>query len=192
MNRKAQILHALAQMLERPHSARITTAALASQVRVSEAALYRHFASKAQMFEALIESIENDIFGLMDQIRATGSGNGTDRTGAAVVMLLSFAEQNRGLTRILTGDALVTEDERLQERINHCIDRIEAAIRQMLRDAVMAGDLPPTDDIAARASLILGFVMGRWQRFAKSGWRHAPTQHASEQMTILLGNTVRL
>ena len=192
MNRKAQILHALAQMLERPNSARITTAALASQVCVSEAALYRHFASKAQMFEALIESIENDIFGLMDQIRDAGSGNGTDRTGAAVVMLLSFAEQNRGLTRILTGDALVTEDERLQERINHCLDRIEASIRQMLRDAVMAGDLPAADDIAARASLILGFVLGRWQRFAKSGWRYAPTQHANEQMSILLGNTVRL
>src|SRR5690606_26542648 len=139
MDRKTQILHALAQMLEQPHCQRITTAALASQVRVSEAALYRHFASKAQMFEALIESIETSIFGLIDQVRAAESGNEADRTGNAVVMLLSLAEQNRGLTRILTGDALVMEDGRLQERINQCIDRMEALIRQMLRDAVNAG-----------------------------------------------------
>lgn len=101
-------------------------------------------------------------------------------------MLLVFAEENRGLIRILTGDALVLEDGRLQERINQCMDRIEASIRQSLRDAAMAGELPAVDDIAARANLILGFVIGRWQRFAKSGWRHLPTQHAQQQIAILL------
>src|SRR5690606_26308265 len=120
------------------------------------------------------------------QVRAAESGNEADRTGNAVVMLLSFAEQNRGLTRILTGDALVMEDGRLQECINQCIDRMEALIRQMLRDAVNAGDLPAADDVAARASLILGFVLGRWQRFSKSGWRHAPTQHVGQHVAILL------
>ena len=188
MDRKTQILHALARMLEQPHGQRITTAALASQIRVSEAALYRHFASKAQMFEALIESLETSIFGLIEQIRAEDSGNRADRAGTAVIRLLSFAEQNRGLVRILTGDALVVEDGRLQERINQCIDRIETSIRQMLRDAVIAGDLPMADDVAARASLILCFVLGRWQRFAKSGWRHAPTQHMDQQVAILLGH----
>src|SRR5690606_21756528 len=102
-------------------------------------------------------------------------------------MLLSFAEQNRGLVRILAGDALVMEDGRLQERINQCIDRLEASIRQMLRDAVIAGDLPVADDVAARASLMLGFVLGRWQRFVNSGWRHAPTQHMNQQVALLLG-----
>src|SRR5690606_41560678 len=107
MDRKTQILHALALMLEQPRGQRIPTAALASQVRVSEAALYRHFASKAQMFEALIESIETGIFGLIEQIRSNDFSNSADRAGTAVIMLLSFAEENRGLVRILAGDALV-------------------------------------------------------------------------------------
>src|SRR5690606_11629746 len=177
MDRKTQILHALAQMLEHPRSQRITTAALASQVRVSEAALYRHFASKAQMFEALIELIEAQVAELLFFPQDETRGH-IARTGKAVGMLLVFAEENRGLVRILTGDALVLEDGRLQERINQCMDRTEASIRQSLRDAAMAGELPAVDDIAARANLILGFVIGRWQRFAKSGWRHLPTQHA--------------
>src|SRR5690606_33992197 len=124
------------------------------------------------------------------QVRAAESGNEADRTGNAVVMLLSFAEQNRGLTRILTGDALVMEDGRLQERINQCIDRMEALIRQMLRDAVNAGDLPAADGVAARASLRRGFVLGRWPRLSQSGWRRAPTQHVRHHIAMLRGDGV--
>jgi len=186
MDRKAQILQTLAQMLEHPRGERITTAALAAQVHVSEAALYRHFASKAQMFDALIDFIETTVFRQIDEIGAAAPHSGTAQAGQAVAALLSFAEHNRGLTRLLSGDALVVEDDRLQDRMNQFTDRLEAALRQMLQQALAHGELPATDDPAARASLILNFVLGRWQRYAKSGWRHAPTEHLDQQMTILL------
>lgn len=186
MDRKAQILQTLAQMLEHPRGERVTTAALAAQVHVSEAALYRHFASKAQMFDGLIDYIETTIFRLINHIGSTDPESGAAQMRKAVVMLLSFAERNRGLTRILTGDALVIEDNRLQERVNQFIDRVEASFRQMLRNALIAGELAPNDDLAARANLILNFVLGRWHRFAKSGWRHTPTEHLDQQFAILM------
>ena len=140
--RKTQILQTLAEMLEQPHASRITTAALAARLSVSEAALYRHFASKAQMFEGLIEFIETSIFTLVNQI-AAAEPLGVTQARQTVAMLLTFSERNKGMTRVLTGDALVTEDNRLQERINHINDRIEASLRQSLRTAVTDGGLPP-------------------------------------------------
>ncbi len=186
MDRKAQILQTLAQMLEHPRGERITTAALAARIQVSEAALYRHFASKAQMFDGLIDFIETSIFRLLNQIGSADPESGAAQVRKAVVSLLSFAERNRGLTRILIGDALVVEDHRLQDRVNQFFDRVEASIKQMLRNALVAGELAPTDDLAARASLILSFVLGRWQRFAKTGWRKMPTEHLDQQIGILL------
>ncbi len=138
--RKTQILQTLAEMLEQPHASRITTAALAARLEVSEAALYRHFASKAQMFEGLIEFIETSIFTLVNQI-AMAEPYGLSQAHQTVSMLLTFSERNKGMTRVLTGDALVTEDNRLQERINHINDRIEASIKQSLRIAVTDGGL---------------------------------------------------
>ncbi|KCV60557.1 transcriptional regulator, TetR family [Bordetella bronchiseptica 99-R-0433] len=184
--RKTQILHTLAEMLEQPHAARITTSALAARMQVSEAALYRHFASKAQMFEGLIEFIETSIFTVVNQI-AVSEPYGMGQARKTVSMLLAFAERNRGITRVLTGDALVTEDNRLQERINHINDRIEASLKQCLRVAVSDGALPADANIAAHASLLTHLVLGRWLRYAQSGWRVAPTTHLEEHLRLALG-----
>lgn len=183
--RKTQILQTLAEMLEQPHAARITTAALAKRLQLSEAALYRHFASKAQMFEGLIEFIEVSLFTLVNQI-ADADRRGTMQARKTVSMLLAFSERNKGMTRVLTGDALVTEDKRLQERINHITDRIETSLKQCLRLAVTDGDLPPDTDISARASLLTHLVLGRWLRYAQSGWRVTPTRHLDEQLRVVL------
>lgn len=183
--RKTQILQTLAEMLEQPHAARITTAALAARMQVSEAALYRHFASKAQMFEGLIEFIEVSLFTLVNQITAA-EPQGVGQARKTVSMLLAFAERNKGMTRVLTGDALVTEDNRLQDRINHINDRIEASLKQCLRVAVTNGDLPSDADISARASLLTHLVLGRWLRYAQSGWRVVPTAHLDEQLRVVL------
>ncbi len=175
----------LALLLENPRGERITTAALAARLEVSEAALYRHFASKAQMFEGLIEFIENTIFTLINQI-AESEESGLGQMRKMVLMLLAFAERNPGMTRVLIGDALVTEDERLQERMNQFADRIEASLRQSLRHAVVRGELPAEEDTSARASLVMHFVLGRWLRFAKSGWKKSPSEHLEAQLAVLL------
>jgi TetR/AcrR family transcriptional regulator len=184
--KKNQILQTLAEMLEQPHAARVTTAALAARMQVSEAALYRHFASKAQMFEGLIEFIETTIFTLVNQIGAA-EPRGVEQARRMVAMLLSFSERNKGMTRVLTGDALVTEDNRLQERINQINDRIESSIRQALRNGITDGSIKSDTDVSAHASLITHFVLGRWLRYAQSGWRVAPTVHMEEQLRLALG-----
>ena len=171
--RKIQILQTLAEMLQQPKGERITTASLAARLEVSEAALYRHFASKAQMYEGLIEFIENSIFGVVNKIIAEQE-SGIKQLHALVGMLLGFAEKNPGMTRVLTGDALVFEDERLQARINQLHDRIEASIKQSLRVALTQGHDEP--DPNARANLILCYVIGRWQQYAKSGFKRTPTE----------------
>ena len=171
--RKIQILQTLAEMLQQPKGERITTASLAARLEVSEAALYRHFASKAQMFEGLIEFIESSIFGVVNKIVAEQE-SGIKQLHALVGMLLGFAEKNPGMTRVLTGDALVYEDERLQARINQLHDRIEASIKQSLRVALTQGHDEP--DPNARANLILCYVIGRWQQYAKSGFKRSPME----------------
>jgi len=184
-DRKLQILHALAEMLEAPAAEKITTAALAARLDVSEAALYRHFASKAQMFEGLIEFIEETLFGLINKITSEET-NGLKQLEAITAMLLSFAQKNRGMTRVLIGDALVHENERLQLRINQLHDRVEATFKQALRFAVSQNELPALPDPAARANLIMSFVTGRWHQFAKSGFRRDPMQYWIEQWPSLL------
>ena len=184
-DRKLQILQTLAEMLERPAAEKITTAALAARLDVSEAALYRHFASKAQMFEGLIEFIEATLFGLINKITSEET-NGLKQLEAITAMLLSFAQKNRGMTRVLIGDALVHENERLQVRINQLHDRVEATFKQALRFAVSQNELPALPDPAARANLIMSFVTGRWHQFAKSGFRRDPMQYWSEQWPSLL------
>jgi TetR/AcrR family transcriptional regulator len=183
--RKVQILQTLAAMLEHPKGEKVTTAALAAKLDVSEAALYRHFASKAQMFEGLMEFIEQTIFTLINQIEASET-SGIAQARRIVVMLLQFAEKNRGMTRVLIGDALVNENERLQERMNQFTDRLEASIKQSLKVALAAKELPDADDVAARAALILSFVIGRWQRYAKSGFRKSPTELVDAQLPLML------
>lgn len=168
--RKLQILQTLAGMLELPKPEKITTAALAEKVGVSEAALYRHFASKAQMFEGLIEFIEQTLFSLINRIHAD-SESGLAQLEATLVMLLGFADKNPGMTRVLIGDALVNENDRLQARINQMLDRIEASLRQNLRIAITQGEVAPDASASALANLYLCCVVGRWHQFAKSGFK---------------------
>jgi TetR/AcrR family transcriptional regulator len=184
-DRKLQILQTLAQMLEAPAAEKITTAALASRLDVSEAALYRHFASKAQMFEGLIEFIEETLFGLINKITSEEK-SGLKQLEAIVALLLGFAQKNRGMTRVLIGDALVHENERLQARINQLHDRVEATLKQALRFAATQNELPATPDPAVRANIIMSYVTGRWHQFAKSGFKRDPLQHWNEQWPTLL------
>jgi TetR/AcrR family transcriptional regulator len=183
--RKLQILQTLAAMLEDPKGEKVTTAALAARLGVSEAALYRHFASKAQMFEGLIEFIETSVFGLINEISARES-SGLRQVRAIVAMLLEFSQTNKGMTRVLIGDALVNENERLQERINQLIERIEASIKQAFRVAAGEHEVPESFDTGARAALVVAFVVGRWHRFAKSGFRKAPAEALDAQLPVLV------
>ena len=183
--RKTQILQTLAGMLEQPQGEKITTAALAAKVGVSEAALYRHFASKAQMFEALIEFIEESVFSLVNQITQT-ERDGRAQVQQMVSMLLNFAEINPGMVRVLIGDALVHEDARLQTRINQLLDRIESSLKQALQLVVATpGAGTPSSTLAgAQANALCAFVIGRWELFAKSGFKRAPSEHWVEQRAL--------
>jgi TetR/AcrR family transcriptional regulator len=183
--RKLQILQTVAGMLEQPKGEKITTAALAAKLDLSEAALYRHFASKAQMFEGLIEFIEQTVFGLINKITQEEK-SGIKQIATILTMLLNFAQKNRGMTRVLIGDALVNEDERLQQRINQLLDRIEATLKQSLRVATMQGELGETVDVGAHANVLTCYVIGRWQQFAKSGFKREPMEQLQEQLAILL------
>ncbi len=186
--RRLQILQVLARMLENPKGDKVTTAALAKELDVSEAALYRHFASKAQMFEGLIEFIEQTLFGLVNKITSE-EDDGLKQLQAILSSLLSLAEKNPGMTRVLVGDALVNEDERLQVRINQLHDRLEATLKQCLRVAATQGGgatgADPALDPTPRANLLLCYVIGRWQQYAKSGFKRAPSELWERQWPLL-------
>ena len=174
-------------MLEQPGAERITTAALAAKLAVSEAALYRHFASKAQMFEGLIEFIEQSVFTLVNQI-AEREADASARARRLVVMVLQFAEKNPGMTRVMVGDALVYENERLQQRMNQFFDKLEASLKQGLREAAAAsGATTPTVDAQVRASVAVAFMVGRLQRFARSGFKRLPSEHLDASLAAILG-----
>jgi TetR/AcrR family transcriptional regulator len=177
--RRLEILKALAQMLEAPKWERITTAALADKLDVSEAALYRHFASKAQMYEGLIEFIESSVFTLANKI-AEDEPDGHKQAEKLTEMLLAFAEKNPGMVRVMTGDALVGEHERLQVRMNQFFDRFEATLKQSLR---VAAD----GDAAARAAAIVRYALGSLHSFAKSGFSKKPGESFAAQRRYFLG-----
>ena len=184
--RRVQILQALAGMLEQPGTERVTTAALAARLEVSEAALYRHFASKAQMFEGLIDFIEQSVFSLVNQI-VEREAPGREQAARMIAMVLQFAEKNPGMTRVMVGDALVHENERLQQRMNQFFDKIEANLRQALRDvAVAEGSTTPTVDAQVRASALTAFTVGRLQRYARSGFRRLPSEHLDASVGLML------
>ncbi len=181
--RKQQILETLAKMLESPKREKITTASLAAKLEVSEAALYRHFANKAQMFEGLIKFIEETVFGLINKI-STEETEGLRQVQRIITMLLVFAEKNPGMTRVLIGDALVNEDEKLQLRINQLYDRIEVTLKQSLRVAETQTGLQGHAE--AQANLVVCYVIGRWQQYAKSGFKRKPTEFIEQQLPSLL------
>jgi TetR/AcrR family transcriptional regulator len=182
--RKQQILETLAKMLEAPKREKITTASLAAKLDVSEAALYRHFAGKAQMFGGLIEFIEQSLFGLINKISSEET-DGIKQVHRTVAVLLLFAEKNPGMTRVLIGDALVNEDDSLQLRINQLFDRVESTIKQSLRiaETQTGRKLEPE----SQANLLICFVIGRWHQFAKSGFKRKPMEFVQLQLGLLYG-----
>lgn len=192
--RREQILQTLALMLQEPGAERITTAALAARLGVSEAALYRHFASKAQMFEGLIEFIEGSVLALVQQITgrepALGTTSADDlmRQAARIVALvLQFGERNPGMARVMVGDALVLEHERLLARMNQFFDRIESSLRQCLRGALQQqGSATPQVDAQVRAGVLVAFTQGRLQRFTRTGFKKLPTEHLEASLALML------
>jgi TetR/AcrR family transcriptional regulator len=184
--RRIQILQTLAGMLEQPGAERITTAALAAKLEVSEAALYRHFASKAQMFEGLIEFIETSVFTLVNQVQQRDA-DARAQARLMLTLLLQFGEKNPGMSRVMAGDALVFENERLTARMNQFFDRFESQLRQVLKTAgESAGSASPTADAQAQASVITSFALGRLQRFARSGFKRVPTEHLDAALAQLI------
>ena len=185
--RRVQILQTLASMLEQPGAERVTTAALAAKLDVSEAALYRHFASKAQMFEGLIEFIEQSVFTLINQIHERET-DAVVQVQRVLTVLLQFGEKNPGMTRVMVGDALVFENDRLLARMNQFFDKIESQLRQCLRGAAeAAGSATPTVDANAQASVLTAFAVGRLQRYARSGFKRPPTEHLDAALRLLVG-----
>jgi TetR/AcrR family transcriptional regulator len=183
--RREQILQTLAGMLEQPGAERITTALLAAKLDVSEAALYRHFASKAQMFEGLIDFIEHSLFSLINQI-AEREGDGAQKAVRMVTVLLQFGEKNPGMARVMVGDALVFENERLHQRMNQLFERIESALRQVLRVAAEANQsASPTADAQVRAAALVAFALGQLQRFARSGFKRSPLDHLEASLALI-------
>jgi TetR/AcrR family transcriptional regulator len=185
--RRLQILQMLASMLETPHGERVTTASLSARLGVSEAALYRHFASKAQMFEGLIDFIDNSLNTLIQQI-VQREVAGAPKVAHVVSVVLQFAEKNPGMTRVMVGDALVLEDERLQQRINQIFDRLESVLRQILREAVQQHSPTPTVDANAQAAALVALVVGCLQRFVRSGFKRSPVEHLSVSMELFTHN----
>ena len=183
--RRVQILQTLASMLEQPGSDRITTAALAARLQVSEAALYRHFASKAQMFEGLIDFIESSLFTLINQILER-EPDASSQARRIITVVLQFGEKNPGMTRVMVGDALVFEHERLLARMNQLFERIESSLRQSLRaQAEAQASEMPTVQSNAQASVIMAFILGRLQRYARSGFKRSPTEQLDAALQLL-------
>ena len=187
--RRDQILQSVAQMLENPAGEKVTTAALAARLGVSEAALYRHFKGKAEMFEGLIEFIEHALFGLINRI-TTEEKSGVRQVESIIAVLLAFAQKNRGMTRVLIGDVLVNEDERLQARINQLHERLEAALKQALRFGVSQKEIAEDVDIGAHANVLMSFVIGRWHLFGKSGFKRDPAELWAKQWRLLMEGVI--
>lgn len=184
-DRKQQILQVLAHELEVSPGHRITTAHLAKAVGVSEAALYRHFPSKARMFEGLIDFAEDAIFGLANRIMQEET-DAVKRCESLLLVLLRFAERNPGITRILVGDALIGENQRLRERMAQLFDRLETQFKQILREAPMAGSLRPAGSTSSVANLLMSIADGRMSRFVRSGFKASPTEYWEVQWPLLV------
>jgi len=183
-NRKQQILEILALQLEVNPGTRITTASLARAVGVSEAALYRHFASKAKMFEALIDFSEEAVFGLINSILAQEK-DAIERCEKIVQMLLVFSERNPGITRVLVGDALVGENERLRARVLQFFGRLETQFKQILREANLNDGARLIGTIDSGANQILVFAEGKMSQFIRSSFSNKPTEYYQEQWQVL-------
>ncbi|MDP4789034.1 MAG: nucleoid occlusion factor SlmA [Haliea sp.] len=188
--RRQQILEALAKMLQASAGTRITTAGLAKEVGVSEAALYRHFPSKGKMFEGLIEFIEDTLFSRISIILSEESGVAR-RCEKMLLLLLAFTERNPGITRILTGDALAGETERLHQRVAQLFDRYETQLKQVLREAELREGLRPVIPLPAAANLLMATAEGRIAQFVRSGFTRSPTENWQDQWALLISGFFR-
>lgn len=184
-SRRQQILQALAHMLETEPGGRITTAGLAKTVGVSEAALYRHFPSKAKMFESLIEFIEETIFERVTLIQREES-SAMGRCEKILGLLLAFAERNPGISRILTGDALTGETERLRVRVNQFFERLEMQLKQILREAELREGVRTAVTVSTAANLLMAVAEGRIGQFVRSDFKHRPTEYWQDQWPVLM------
>lgn len=189
-SRRQQILESLAHMLETNPGARITTAALASEVGVSEAALYRHFPSKSKMFEGLIEFIEDTIFTRINLI-INEESSALSRCEKIIFLLLTFTEKNPGITRLLTGDALTGETGRLRNRIAQFFERIETQLKQIIREAELREGLRPTLSLNASANMLITYADGRITQFVRSEFHHRPTEYWEDHKQMLLQSLMR-
>lgn len=183
-NRRQEILQAFAQMLENKPGSRITTAALAAEVGVSEAALYRHFPSKGKMLEGLLEFIEESLFSRINRILAE-EPTAQQRCRMVLWLLLSFAERNPGLARLILGDALQGETERLRNRVRQLFDRLETQLRLILREWAVTRVPGPELGSSAGANLMLSAAEGRINQFVRSEFRALPTTGWEEQWQAL-------
>lgn len=190
ISRRQQILESLAHMLEVSPGARITTAALAKEVGVSEAALYRHFPSKSKMFEGLIEFIEETIFTRINLITNEESP-ALVRCNKILFLLLTFTERNPGITRILTGDALTGETERLRARVAQLFERLETQLKQILREAEIREGVRPTITVTAAANLLMATAEGRIAQFVRSDFKRRPTELWDDQWPLLVNGFFR-
>ncbi|MDM3870538.1 nucleoid occlusion factor SlmA [Porticoccus sp. W117] len=182
--RRQQILQALARMLESAPGARITTAALAREVGVSEAALYRHFPSKTKMYEGLIDFIEETLFTRISRILAE-EHNAENRCQRILSLVLTFSERNPGITRILNGDALTGETERLHTRVVQLFDRMETQIKQILREAEVTQGIRTRLPTGSSANLMLALAEGRISQFVRSGFKKLPTEGWQDQWSLV-------
>ncbi|OAZ97208.1 nucleoid occlusion factor SlmA [Halomonas sp. G11] len=188
--RREQILQALALMLEEDSGKRITTAALARQVGVSEAALYRHFPSKARMFEGLIDFIEESIFARITRILEEVP-DATNRCGTILSLVLGFAEKNPGLARVMGGDVLTGETARLRHRIHQLFERLEAQFKQILREAELREGRRPSIPASAAANLLIAHAEGRISQYVRSDFKRLPTDYWDDQWTLLSSQLLR-
>ncbi len=172
-SRRQQILEALAQELEKSPGQRITTAGLARAVGVSEAALYRHFPSKARMFEGLIDFIEDSVFGLVNRILQEEPRMQV-RCEKILLIILGFSARNAGISRLLAGDALVGETERLRLRMNQFYERLETQLKQVLREGEMNGELSASVPVGPMANMLMAQAEGRIHQFVRSGFKRSP------------------
>jgi TetR/AcrR family transcriptional regulator len=190
MDRKQQILEVLARELETHPGTRITTSGLAQAVGVSEAALYRHFASKAKMFESLIDFAEDSVFSLINRI-VEQERDVVARCGRITQLLLGFAEKNPGITRILLGDALVGENERLRARVGRFFERVETQLKQILREANLGSGPRAALTDAATANAIMALIEGRMSQYVRTDFRRRPTEHLDGQWAALCAGLFR-
>ena len=187
ISRRDNILQVLAQMLQENPGGRVTTATLAEQVGVSEAALYRHFPSKARMFEGLISFIENTLFSRINRIVSDGS-TALEQCEKILFLTLTFAEKNPGITRVLNGDALAGETDRLRVQVSQIFDRLETQLKLLLREAEIKEGLRTQQTVTATANLLLAFTEGKISQYVRTDFKRLPTEGWPEQWLLLKNN----